>query len=438
MNIKTMWLAALISTAAIGAWGQTPQQRTYSIDELVELAISNNQALKVSAASVEVSQQRVQVAKTQQFPSLAASASAFYLGDATIYDTDLSKKTTVAMPHFGNSLTLQASQLIFKGNAVKNAIGVADLQQQLAALSLEKNKQDIKLLVASYYLELFRLRNQHLIYQKNIELSEVRLKNINKMHQQGLVTQNDVIRTRLLISNLNQACSQLQNNIDILNRQLTMATGLPADAVILPDTTILANKPNLESLEKYQSEAVTGGFDIKLSEKSVQIAEKSMAIAKADRMPTLSLYAANSLQRPIMSRTPAVDMYTNGWQVGATLSFNIASLYNAPRSIKLSSLQLIQAQQNVVLQQQNTELAVHSAYLKHLDALKQQETATVNMQLAQENYKTMEKKYLNQLALLLDMLDATNAKLDAELQQTNAQIGIAFTYYKLLNAAGKL
>jgi outer membrane protein len=438
MNVKMTCTAALLAIAAPGAWGQTPKERTYSINELIDLAISNNQALKLSAASVEVSQQRVLVAKTQQFPNVSASASAFYLGDATIYDANLSKKATVPMPHFGNSLTLQASQLIFKGNAVRNAIGAADLQQQLAALSLEKNKQDIKLLVASYYLELFRLRNQHIIYQKNIELSEVRLKNISKMHQQGLVTQNDVIRTRLLISNLNQACSQLQNNIDILNRQLTMATGLPADAAIVPDTTILANRPNLESLEQYQSEAAAGGFDIKLSEKSVQIAERSLAIAKADRMPTLSLYAANSLQRPITTSTPVLDMYSNGWQVGATVSFNLASLYNAPRSIKLSNLQLVQSQQNVVLQQQNTELAVHAAYLKHLDALKQQETATVNLQLAQENYKTMEKKYLNQLALLLDMLDATNAKLDAELQDTNTQIGIVFTYYKLLNAAGKL
>ena len=50
----------------------------------------------------------------------------------------------------------------------------------------------------------------------------------------------------------------------------------------------------------------------------------------------------------------------------------------------------------------------------------------------------MESKYNNQLAILLDMIDASNAKLDAELQYTNSEINIIFAYYKLLKESGKL
>lgn len=429
-------LALLLWAAA--SFAQAPSQRVYTIDELVEMALSSNQLLRVSAASVEVAQQRVQVAKLQQLPTIQASLSAFYLGDVNIIEKDFSNSNSVSMPHFGNSLIVQASQLIFKGGAVSNAIGMASLQQQLSALGLEKNRQDVKLLVSGYYLELFRLRNQHLIYQKNISLSEVRLKNIERMHQEGLVTLNDVLRTKLLISNLSQAVTQLQNGIDIVNQQLAIATGLSDGTVILPDTTLVDRKPAIESLGTYQQFAQSGSFDIRMAEKNVQIAQKSISLSRADRMPAVSLFAGNSLQRPITTAMPAVDMYTNGWQVGAMLSFNLSSLYTAPRTIKLSNLQLLQAQQSMTLQQQNTQLAVHSAYVKLLDALKLQETAAVNMKLAQENYRTMEKKYLNQLALLVDMLDAANAKLDAELQQTNAEIGILFSHFKLLSAAGKL
>lgn len=438
MKCKTTYLAALFAAVTGLAQAQVLSEHRYSIDELVELSLSNNQALKLSATSVEVSRQRVSVAKQQQYPNISASVSAYYLGDATILGTDLSKITTVSMPHFGNSLTLQASQLVFRGFAVRNGIEAADLQQQIASLNFEKNRKDVKLLVIGYYLEMYRLRNQLEVYQKNINLSELRLKNIGKMHQQGLVTQNDVIRTRLMISNLNQACAQLQSSIDILNRQLTVATGLPAGTIILPDTAVLASRPVVDALDRYQADVVAGGFDIQISQKSVEQARRSLSIAKSERMPTLSLFAGNSLVRPITSSAPVVDLYTNGWQAGATLSFNIASLYNAPRTIKLSQLQLRQSEENLVLQQQNAEVGVHTAYLRYLDAVKQQEVSQVNLQLAEENYKMTEKKYLNQLALLLDMLDATNAKLDAELQQTNTQIGIVFSYYKLLNAAGKL
>ena len=43
-----------------------------------------------------------------------------------------------------------------------------------------------------------------------------------------------------------------------------------------------------------------------------------------------------------------------------------------------------------------------------------------------------------QLALITDMLDASNIKLNAELNEVDARIGIVFAYYKLLYVAGKI
>ena len=50
----------------------------------------------------------------------------------------------------------------------------------------------------------------------------------------------------------------------------------------------------------------------------------------------------------------------------------------------------------------------------------------------------MNNRYLNDLALITDMLDASNSKLNAELQLVNAQINILFNLYKLKKTAGCL
>ena len=60
------------------------------------------------------------------------------------------------------------------------------------------------------------------------------------------------------------------------------------------------------------------------------------------------------------------------------------------------------------------------------------------MQLAQQNYQVVSDRYLSQLALITDMLDASNIKLDAELKEVDARIGIVFAYYKLKYVSGTL
>jgi outer membrane protein TolC len=417
---------------------QDTTYRVVPLTELFDLTQKNSQQVKVAAAGVGIAQQGVEVAKLQQLPTLSTSVSGGYLGDAVIMDKDFSKSTTVPMPHFSNSFGVQASQLIFKGHAVKNGIAAATLQEQLAELNLERNTQDMKLLVAGNYFDLYRLYNQRSVYAQNIVLAKERLKQIQKLYNQGMVTRNDIIRSELQLSNLNMAVTTLNNSINILNTRLTTAIGLPATTFILPDTTLLSTKPMVNSLAYHQQEALQHYPAIQMAEVNTALAEKSLDITRAERSPALSLYSGNNMARPLTSSGTPVDKYSNGWQVGLSLSFDISSLYKTPKKIKQSALQVEQLKEAEELQRQNTEVAVNAAYIKHNEAIDQQNTLEKNRQLAEENYRIIEKKYLNQMALIIDMLDAANAKLDADLQHTNAQINILYTYYSLLNATGRL
>ena len=58
--------------------------------------------------------------------------------------------------------------------------------------------------------------------------------------------------------------------------------------------------------------------------------------------------------------------------------------------------------------------------------------------LARQNYQVVSDRYLNQLALITDMLDASNIRLNAELQEVDARINIVYAYYKMKYIAGTL
>ena len=60
------------------------------------------------------------------------------------------------------------------------------------------------------------------------------------------------------------------------------------------------------------------------------------------------------------------------------------------------------------------------------------------MELANQNYAVISNRYKNDMALITDMLDASNYRMAAVLQLLNAQINTGYNYCKLLYISGTL
>ncbi|SEW29891.1 Outer membrane protein TolC [Chryseobacterium wanjuense] len=406
-------------------------------NDVAELAVQNHQQLKVSAQNINIAKQNTNIAKLQKLPTITASMSQFYLGDMVAIDKDFSNSTTISMPHYGSSCGVQATQLIFKGGLVNKSIELAGLREQLSKLDLEKNKQDVKFLVISNYLDVYKILNQQEVFQNNKKLAQERLKNIQKFYQQGMVTRNEVIRGELAIKNLDQGILTLVNNRKILNYNLNIALGLPSDTEIVPVES-LENKESGIGMDYYLDLAHNSNPLMKSAKTNIDAADKNIEIIKTDKMPTLAGFGGYTLQRPITNRTPVLDMYAGGWQTGISLSYNIDNLYKTKERVKLGKFQKNQASDAMILIQQNIDMSVNAAYVKYQESMQQAEILNDAKRLAEENYKITEAKYLNQLAVQAEMIDAQNQKLQSELDYANAEINVLYQYYNLLKSTGTL
>lgn len=433
-KIKTA-LSVLI--AAFPALFFSQQIKQMTAGEVAELAVQNHQQLKVSAQNIDIAKQNINVARLQKLPTITASTSQFYLGDVVAIDKDFSNSTKVPMPHYGSSYAVQATQLIFKGGLVSKSIEMAGLREQLSELDLEKNKQDVKFLVISNYLDVYKIMNQEEVFQNNRKLAQERLKNIQKFYQQGMVTRNEVIRGELAIKNLDQGILTLSNNKKILNYNLNVALGLSADTEIVP-TESLENKEAGIGMEYYTDLAHESNPLLKSAKKNIDVADKNIEIIKTDNMPTVAGFGGYTLQRPITTRNPVLDMYSGGWQTGVSLSYNIDNLYRTKEKVKVGELQKTQANDAMTLVRQNVDMGVNAAYTKYQEAIQQADILNDSKRLAEENYKITEAKYLNQLAVQAEMIDAQNQKLQSELDYANAEINVLYQYYNLLKSTGTL
>jgi outer membrane protein TolC len=120
------------------------------------------------------------------------------------------------------------------------------------------------------------------------------------------------------------------------------------------------------------------------------------------------------------------------------IKYNIASLYKSKSQIKASKIASQKAIENKALVQEKLANDIESAIIRKQEAQKVYETQLKGVQLATENYNIIRNRYLDDLVLMTEMLDAENAKIDAEMQAANAQINILFYHYQLKKLSGTL
>lgn len=437
-RVKVIFAVLLFLSPTGRLFSQSSREYPLEIEKMFELADRNSHSIRSFAIAEKEMQEAVKVAESAKLPSIDVSLSASFLGDGRLTDRDFSNGSNAPMPHFGNHLAFEASQILYAGGALSAGVLLARLQQQIARLDLEKNKQDIRFLLVANYLELYKLNNQSEIYRKNIEQTERLLADIKAKQQEGLTLKNDVTRYELQLQSLRLALTQTGNSQTILNNQLVTTLGLPPETLIVIDTTILQRLPFLSSENHWQETAVSGSPLLKQAHIGIRQSEHNEKIIHSDQYPSIALFAGEHLDGPITIEVPPIDKNFNYWYVGIGIKYNLASVYKTGKKVRQARLSTQRAVENEQLLQENVRTTVKAAYIRYEESFTTYRTQLKSLELAVQNYDVIRHRYLNDLALITDMLDASNSKLNAELQVANARIDILFHYYQLKKSSGIL
>ena len=434
-SFRLLYLFLFLSVLPLRAIGQS-DSLDIGIDKLFELGVRQNLHLAADLLQEQSAALRATEARSRRLPDIDIGLNAGYVGQPIVFRDGLSEPTRPESPDWSQNYAVNLSQPLYHGGRIKYAIRQTDIERDLATLRTATDRADVKMSLLDYYLDLFCLYKQHAVLSRNITESERRLKDIRRMKEEGIITNNDVLRSEMQLTNDRLLLQETENSIRLTSRQLDILLGLDESLLLCPDTTLLHGDYHIGPCEAYIAEAYIGDPSMQLLSRQTDLARNGVDVARAELMPSLSLYAANTLARPV-SRTLA-DMYNNAWNVGLSLSYPLSSLYKNKHQVKQARKQVelsINAEQQY---RQQIRMSVHTAYIRHSEALSQVEALKLSALQAEENYRIMRNRYLNQLAILTDLLDADNLRLNAELQLTQAKTQVIYTYYELLRATGKL
>lgn len=407
------------------------QSRTMGIEEMFRLADENSKSIQTFRTGKEVADENLKAAKAQRLPDISASLSGSYWGNGKLWDRDFSNATKIEMPHWGNNFALEAQLAVYAGGAISSGIELAELEKQLAEMDWQKNRQDIRFLLVGHYLNLYKLHNQIEVLHKNLELTDQLIANMQARLEEGTALENDITRYELQRETLRLQLAKVEDACKIANHQLVITLHLPEGTVVQPDTTLNDSQIQTLSEASWQELAAQNNLNLQQAETGIKINRQREKLERSERLPKISLMAAEHLDGPITIEVPVLDNNFNYWFVGVGVKYNISSLFKNNRKLKAARLNVRKAQETYELAQEQTNHAVQESYVNFLTSFTDLRTQQKSVELADENYSVTSNRYQNDLALLTDMLDASNMKLSADMGLVNARINVIFNYYKM-------
>lgn len=425
MRLMALWLAVLCSCYVCA------QSRVMGIEEMFRLADENSKSIQAYRTGKAAADEVLRAARAQRLPDITASASASYLGNGRLWDRDFGNGMRVPMPHFGNNFALEATQVLYAGGAISSGIALAELGQQSAELDWQKNRQDIRFLLTGYYLELYKLDNQARVLKDNLRLTDRVIDNVRARREQGTALKNDITRYELQKEQLLLQLEQVQDARKIMNHRLVTTLHLPDDTEVWPDTTLLEARIEALAEDDWQALAGQNNLDLRLARVQVEVNKQQVRQERSARLPQISLVAVDHLDGPITIEVPVLDNNFNYWYVGVGVRYSFSALFKNTRKLRQARLNVLRAQEQNDLAREQVENDVQAGYTNFLTAFTDLRTQEKSVLLADENYEVVSNRYVNEMALLTDMLDASNMKLSADLSLVNARINVIYHYYRM-------
>jgi outer membrane protein len=411
-----------------------------TLSEAVELAKTRNKW--VQAAHIEVSaadQDRRDVFKSA-LPTIQAGASYQRFSDLTLFTEGLGQAITGPRKPTPNAAALGVEGLfnIYNGGKQRALENEQTLRSNLAKLNAREQAGTIALQTVGQYLDLVRLNDLRRFTEDQLKRAQSRLANINALYKNQKVTRSDVLRAEVALSNVELALQQNENDLTIVNEQLVILMDVPDSVLILAADSAGMIKPEARSLLPLLEASGSLSYSVQRAAENVEMQRARVKIVESANMPSLNFYSAYGLNYPNYLFFPPVDQaYAIGF-VGLKAQYSISSVYHNKSKQAAAKLRVKELEIQQEAYRDNVRTQIGAYYIKYQEALTRISVNERSVEQALLNYRIVNTKYLNQLSLLTDLLDADNLYQESRFNLVKAQTDALGIYYHILYSSGNL
>ncbi|WP_244248446.1 TolC family protein [Flavobacterium foetidum] len=419
---------------------QAQEVHTVSLQQAMKLAKENNKKVLKSQLEITIAEQNIKERKELRLPDVQLNGMYSRITNITEFKGNgflKDKEVTPAIPEI-YEVNASFKMPLYVGNKINNAIKIANQENEIAKIKSEKTENDIELQVVANYLAIYKMMELQKIFDENIKEEKSRLKEVQSLQKHGTITKNEVIRAELQLSDRELNALTNSKNIKIALHDLKTLIQIPENEEIAIDTmTNLDEMSGLDSYDFYLNKAMQNE-EMRMASQELDISKTELKLVKGNYLPTLDFFGNYGFYYPNYKFFPPNPyLYTLG-QVGIEARFDLSSLYKNKTKMAQANTKIeTQQMQNEIIKDE-IEDQLYKEHAQYQEILEKFVVVDKALDLAQENYRIVKLKYLNQLVLITEMVDADNALLQAKYNKISTRLDAILKHYELLHTAGMM
>ena len=434
MKMRLMTIVAFLTAFSLTANAQesTPTMHI-TLDKAIELALSDNPTMKVAEQDIQLKE----ISKTEAWQNLLPSvtldgAIQYNIKVASMKMEAMGMTQEIKMGKDGSNTWNGALQVAIPlyAPAVYKAMNLSESDLQLAIEKSRGSKLDLINQVTKAYYQLMLAQDSYEVLNENYNLAVANYDIVNKMYEQGRVSEYDKINAEVQKNNAWPSVVSGKNSVELAQLQLKVLMGITADVKF-----VVAD--NLKNYESEMASALTSDIDLSNNSSLKQIDMQSELLLKQRKMlqasfqPTLALVGSYQCQS-ISNTNWNIGKYNWSNAASVTLSLSIP-LYKASN---FTSLKTNKIQQSQLLETKtNTERMLGmqaQSYIDNMTASAEQlQSNKAAVELAQKGVEISQKRYDVGKGTILEL---TNSQVSL----TNTRLSYNNTIYDYLVAKSDL
>lgn len=414
---------------------------------------------------IRIGQAQMDVTGAQVTQARAAGLPALNLRGSYTQVTRNARASIVSGAIFGQAYTytttLALSQPVFQGGRIFAGMRAAGDARDASRHNLLETRARLTMDTHVAYLGALLARELVLIQEGNAALADGRLIQVQQLEKAGRASRYDLLKARVDRANLEPVLLQSRSDREIADIELKQLLNYPGDAVL-----ILTNELDTAALRASVTEIVNSVANgtvyrssVRAAEATVEVRREGIRIARADFMPTVSVFLNNGYTAlPAASGFPTVWGQTaaancpagsdpgrvcqnNGWypdrSFGVQMAWPIFDGLRTKGSVDLASAneRVARAQLELSREQATVEVARAKAEFARADAMynAQQQNTTE----ADEAYRIAALRFERGLGTQLEVNDAQFALLTARVNAARATIDYYLAAAELARSHGR-